>query len=185
MKQPVQITFHGMDRSDAVEDAVRKRVEHLDRFASDVMSCRVVVDLLQKHKHQGRPFGVRIDLTLSGHELVVDRVEHEDVYVALRDAFDDMTRQLEDVVRQRRGDEKQHPRELHGEVVRLNDDGGFGFIRTADGQEYYFGRDNLASGRFEQLQIGTAVQFIAELAAQGPQAKRVSLGKHGMGGVQA
>lgn len=184
MKQPLQISFHGMDRSDAVEDAVRQRAEHLDRFAGDIMACRVVVDLLQKHKHQGRPFGVRIDLTLPGHELVVDRVEHEDVYVALRDAFDDMKRQLEEVVRQRRGDEKQHPRELHGEVVRLNDDGGFGFIRTPDGQEYYFGRDNLASGRFEQLEIGTAVQFIAELAAQGPQAKRVSVGKHGVGGAQ-
>ena len=181
MKQPLQINFHGMDHSDAVEDAARKKAEHLERFASDIMTCRVVVDLLQKHKHQGRPFGVRIDLTVPGHELVVDRVENEDVYVALRDAFDDMKRQLEDVVRQRRGDEKQHPRELHGEVVRLNGDEGFGFIRTPDGEEYYFGRDNLASGRFEQLEPGTAVQFIADVAAQGPQAKRVSVGKHGLG----
>jgi ribosomal subunit interface protein len=183
MKQPLQITFHGMERSDALEDAVRKKAEHLERFASDIMACRVVVDLLQKHKHQGRPFGVRIDLTLPGHELVVDRVEHEDVYVALRDAFDDMKRQLEEVVRQRRGDEKQHPRELHGEVVRLNDE-GFGFIRTPDGEEYYFARDNLASGRFEHLEIGAKVQFIGEVAAEGRQAKRVSLGKHGVGGEQ-
>jgi cold shock CspA family protein len=124
---------------------------------------------------------VRIDLTVPGHELVVDRVENEDVHVALRDAFDDMKRRLEDVVRQRRGDEKQHARELHGEVVRLNDAEGFGFIRTPDGNEYYFGRDNLASGRFETLQVGTAVQFIAEVAAEGLQAKRVSLGKHGGG----
>ena len=167
MKQPLQITFHGMDPSDAVEDAVRKKAVHLERFADDIMACRVVVDLQQKHKHQGRPFGVRIDLTLRGHELVVDRVENEDVYVALRDAFDDMKRKLEDVVRQRRGDEKLHPLEMHGEVVRLNDAEGFGFIRTADGQEYYFGRDNLASGRFEQLDVGTAVQFIAEAGAQG------------------
>jgi cold shock CspA family protein len=60
----------------------------------------------------------------------------------------------------------------------VNDAEGYGFIRTPDGQEYWFGRHNLASGRFEQLQEGTAVQFIAELAAEGPQAKRVSLGKH-------
>jgi cold shock CspA family protein len=105
-------------------------------------------------------------------------VQDEDVYVALRDAFDDMKRQLEDAVRQRRGDEKEHARELHGEVVRLNDEEGFGFIRTPDGDEYYFGRDNLASGRFEQLKPGMPVQFIAEQAAEGPQAKRVSLGKH-------
>jgi ribosomal subunit interface protein len=178
MKQPLQITFHGMERSDAVEDAVRRKCEHLERFAADIMSCRVVVDLKQRHRHQGRPFGVSIELTLPGRELVVDRVQDEDVYVALRDAFDDMKRQLEDAVRQRRGDEKQHARELHGEVARIDAAEGFGFIRTPDGQEYWFGRDNLASGRFEQLQPGTAVRFITELAAEGPQAKRVSLGKH-------
>lgn len=181
MKQPLQITFHGMERSDAVEDAARKKAEHLERFAPDIMACRVVVDLVQKHKHQGQPYAVRIDLTVPGHELVVDRVQDEDVYVALRDAFDDMKRKLEEVVRQRRGDEKLHPRELHGEVVRLNGDEGFGFIRTPGGEEYYFGRDNLHGGRFEQLEVGTAVQFIAEVAGEGAQAKRVSLGKHGMG----
>lgn len=182
MKQPLQIIFHGMEASAAVEEAARTKAAHLDRFASDIMGCRVVVDLLQKHQHHGRPFGVRIDLTLPGHELVVDRVQHEDVYVALREAFDNMKRQLEDVVRLRRGDEKQHPLELHGEVVRLNGPEGFGFIRTPDGDEYYFGSDNLASGRFDQLEEGTSVQFITDPVAQRPQARRVSLGKHKMVG---
>ncbi|MBI5717244.1 MAG: ribosome-associated translation inhibitor RaiA [Burkholderiales bacterium] len=108
MQQPLLITFHGLARSDAVEADVRRRCEHLERFASDIMSCRVVVDLLQAHQQQGRPFGVRIDLTLPGRELVANRVQHEDVYIAVRDAFEDMQRQLEDWVRRRRGDEKQH-----------------------------------------------------------------------------
>lgn len=108
MKLPVQITFHGTERSDAVEAAVREKVQHLERFAGDVMSCRVAIDLMQKHQHQGRPFGVRIDLRVAGRDLVVNRVQHEDVYIALRDAFDDMKRQLEDAVRVRRGDVKRH-----------------------------------------------------------------------------
>jgi ribosomal subunit interface protein len=178
MKLPVQITFHGMDASDAVEVSVRDKVDHLERFSAGIMSCRVAIDLLQKHRHQGRPYGVRIDLTIPGRELVVDRVENEDVYVAVRDAFDDMKRQLEDAVRQQRGQEKQHPRELHGEVVRLSQEGGFGFVRTPDGDEYYFGRDNLPGGQFDKLSVGTAVQFIGEAAGEGLQAKRVSLGKH-------
>jgi len=181
MKQPLLINFHGMERSDAVESAVLKKVQHLERMCLDIMSCRVSVDLLQKHKRQGQPFGVRIDLTIPGHELVVNRVENQDVYVALRDAFDDMTRQLEDAVRRRRGAVKQHPRELHGHIVRINEEGGFGFVLTADGEEYYFGRDNLADTRFEQLQVGSEVQFIAEFADEGLQAKRVSLGKHQIG----
>jgi len=181
MRLPFNIQFHGMEASEAVEANAREHIHKLEEFAPDIMTCRVNIDLEQKHKHQGRPFGVRIDLTLPGHELVVNRVQHEDVYVALRDAFDHMKRQLEDVVRKRRGQEKQHPVPLHGEVVRLDDEGGFGFIRTPDGNEYYFGRDNVAGATFDQVQTGSAVQFIPEGAGEGLQAKRVSLGKHRMG----
>ena len=108
MKIPVHIQFHGMEPSDAVELSARDHAHKLESFAPDIMACRVAIDLAQKHQHQGRPFGVRIDLTLPGHELVVNRVQDEDVYVALREAFDNMKRQLEDVVRQRRGQVKQH-----------------------------------------------------------------------------
>ena len=108
MKVPVQLQFHGMEASDAVEASVREHAHKLESFAPDIMACRITVDLAQKHQHQGRPFGVRIDLTLPGHELVVNQVQHEDVYVALREAFDNMKRQLEDLVRQRRGQVKRH-----------------------------------------------------------------------------
>ncbi|MEO6320734.1 MAG: HPF/RaiA family ribosome-associated protein [Polaromonas sp.] len=181
MQLPLHLTFHGIERSSAIEQAVSQKVMHLERFYSGMMSCRVAVELLQKQPHQGRTFGVRIELTLPGHELVVNRVEHEDVYIALREAFDDMTRQIEDLARRQRGMEKEHPHALHGEVMRLDDEGGFGFIRTPDGDEYYFGRDHLANARFEQLRIGSPVQFIAQAGAQGPQAKRVSVGKHRFG----
>ena len=103
MKLPVRITFHGLDPSDAVEAAVLDRAAQLERLCAGILRCRVVIDVLQKHRRQGRPFGVRIDLAIPGRELVVDRVAHEDVYVALRDAFDGMRRQLDDAVRQQRG----------------------------------------------------------------------------------
>jgi len=108
MKLPVQIKFHGMEHSTALATSANEHAQKLESFAPDIMACRVSIDLEQKHKHQGRPFNVRIDLTLPGHELVVNRVQHEDVYVALREAFDNMKRQLEDVVRIRRGQVKQH-----------------------------------------------------------------------------
>jgi ribosome-associated translation inhibitor RaiA len=108
MKLPVHIQFHDMAPSEALEAKAREYALKLDALASDIMACRVTVDLLQKHKTQGRPVGVRIDLSLPGHELVVSRVQHEDAYVALRDAFDGMKRQLQDVVRKRQGHVKQH-----------------------------------------------------------------------------
>lgn len=178
MKVPFNIQFHGMEPSDAVETSAREHVHKLEVFAPDIMTCRVHIDLEQKHKHQGRPYGVRIDLTLPGHELVVNRVHNEDVYVALRDAFNNMRRQLEDIVRRRQRKEKQHPVPLHGEVVRLDEKEGFGFIKTLAGDEYYFNRDNVTGTLFEHVKIGNAVQFIPELDGDGLQAKRVSFGKH-------
>jgi ribosome-associated translation inhibitor RaiA len=108
MKLPVHIQFHDMAPSEALEAKAREYALKLDTLAPDIMSCRVTVDLLQKHKTQGRPVGVRIDLSLPGHELVVTRVQHEDAYVALRDAFDGMKRQVQDVVRKRQGQVKYH-----------------------------------------------------------------------------
>ena len=56
---------------------------------------------------------------------------------------------------------------------------GYGFIATPDGRELYFSRENVVEPSFDDLEIGTAVQFIEEPAAEGMQAKRVSVGKHG------
>lgn len=182
MKLPLQIQFKGLESSEALETAAREKAAALDRFCPDIMSCRVVIELLHKHKNQGRPFEVRLDLTVPGHELAVTRVHDGDVYVALRDAFDSMRRQLEEVVRQRRGDEKRHAEPLHGEVVRFDPEGQSGFIRTPEGDEYWFGPENVADVPFEHVEVGTQVQFIPELAAQGRQAKRVSRGKHRFGG---
>ncbi len=72
------------------------------------MACRVSIEQLQKHQHQGRPYGVSIDITLPGYELAVNRQQHEDVYIAMRDAFAAMHRQLETVVEKRRGQIKFH-----------------------------------------------------------------------------
>ncbi len=180
MKQPLQIRFLGMSPSDALEAAARKKAEKLDRFCSDIMSCRVTIEQTHKHQHQGRPFAVRVDLTLPEHELSADRAQDEDAYVALREAFDHMTRQVEEVVRRRRRQEKQHPTPLRGEIVRFSNEAQSGFIRTADGDEYYFDATNLADVPFENLRLGTQVQFIAEVASQGRQAKRVTV-KHQAG----
>jgi len=182
MKLPVHVQFRGMEPSEALEASATEHADKLDAFASDLMACRVSIELEQKHQQQGRPYSVRIDLTLPGHELVVDRVQREDVYVALRDAFDNMKRQLEDVVRRRRGQEKQHADVLHGVVARFAADGGrYGFISTPEGDEYYFSAENLVDVPFEHLAIGQPVQFIVELAGEGPQARRVSIGRHGAG----
>jgi len=95
MKQPLDIRFLGMDASPALEAAAQEKAAKLDRVCPHVMACRVTIELEHKHKQQGRPIAVRIDVTVPGRELTVDRVQDEDAYVALREAFDDMQRQVQ------------------------------------------------------------------------------------------
>lgn len=117
MQIPLQITFHGIDHSDAVEERVREKVAKLEQFCDRITSCRVVIEAHHRNTsnlhHKGEPFHVRLDVTVPGTELVVkrdpkDSHEHEDVYVALRDAFQAMERQVKDWVARSRGDVKQH-----------------------------------------------------------------------------
>jgi ribosome-associated translation inhibitor RaiA len=68
----------------------------------------VVIEMPQRHKHQGKLHSVRIDLAVPGTELVANHAQDEDVYVALRDAFASITRQLEEYARKRRGEVKSH-----------------------------------------------------------------------------
>jgi cold shock CspA family protein len=121
---------------------------------------------------------VKVDLRVPGREIVASADHGEDVYVALRDAFDAAKRQLEETVRVRRGDVKAHDVPQHGEIVRLFAEDGVGFLRAPDGRELYFGRDNVAHPAFDELQVGTQVQFVEDMGAEGPQAKRVTAGKH-------
>jgi len=179
MQVPLQITLRHMPASEALEARIRDQATKLEAFHPQVISCRVTVEELDKHQHQGRQFQVRIDAHVPGREIVASRDHHEDVYVALRDAFAAVTRQLEEDVRVRRGDVKIHDVPQHGRVARLVADEGYGFIATPDGRELYFSRANVVHPEFNDLAVGTEVQFIEEAAAEGPQAKRVSVGKHG------
>ena len=96
MKMPVllQITLHEMPQSDAVEAAIRRKVAALERVHARITAVRATVDRPHHHHHHGNLFTVKLDITLPGGEIVVNRDHAEDVYVALRDAFQAARRQL-------------------------------------------------------------------------------------------
>lgn len=112
MQIPLQITFHGIDHSDAVETRVREKVGKLEQFFDRITGCKVAIESNHKNTsslhHKGDTFHVRVDLTVPGSELVVkrDSDEHEDVYAALKGAFQAMERQLKEYVARSRGDVK-------------------------------------------------------------------------------
>jgi len=188
MKLPLEIVFRNLKPSPAIETKVRERAEKLDTFCSDIMSCRVVVEADHKHHHKGNLYHVRIDVTVPGSELVANREPHqkqahEDVYVAIRDSFDAMRRQLEEHVRRRRGKVKTHEVPPHGQIVELSPEQDFGRIETADGRLVYFHRNSVLDTDFSRLAVGDAVRFAEEMGELGPQASSVHLeGKHHLTG---
>ncbi len=108
MQIPLQITIRNIAHSEALEAHIREKAEKLDEFFDHIMSCRVVVEMPHKHHHQGQQYNVRIDIGVARGEIVVNHDHGEDVYIALRDAFDSAKRQLEDYARKLRGDVKTH-----------------------------------------------------------------------------
>lgn len=177
MQCPIQITFHGIPRSDAVETHIREKMEKLEQFCSHMIASKATVEIAGKHKHQGQLFKVQLNITVPDKELVINRGTHEDIYVVLRDTFDAAKRQLEDYERRRRGDIKFHENILHGNVTKIESE-GFGFIETPDGREFYFSRANVVHPSFEELEIGSKVQFLEKSGEQRLQAKRITIGKH-------
>jgi len=95
MQIPLQITLRNIAKSASVEAAIRRRVAKLDRFHRRIVSCRVVVEIPSRHKHQGKEFVVRLDIKVPGSEIVVTHDHHVDLYAALHEAFHAAQRRLE------------------------------------------------------------------------------------------
>ncbi len=182
MEIPVQVTFRGMDPSPAVEARAREMAERLKRHRDRITSCRVVIEAPHRHHHKGKLYTVAIDVTYPGGEVVANRGKrfdhsHEDVYVAIRDAFKAMRRRLDEGARIRRGDIKSHDAPFLGTVTKLFPD--YGFAETMQG-DVYFHREAVTGAGFEALEIGNRVRLVlAENESEhGLQASTVSQWGH-------
>ena len=185
MQRPLEIRFRQMDASLAIEARIREKAAELERLSDRITGCRVIVEKEHRHRHKGNLFRVRVEIDVPGKELAVTHTgprdhAHEDVYVAIRDAFRAAVRQLEDHVRERGGKVKVHEVPLHGTVRMVDRESGFGFIETAEG-EVYFHRNSVVEGNFADLEPGSRVRLeVAERESeQGWQATTVRpTGKH-------
>lgn len=98
----LQIAFRGMEPSPTVEERVRERAERLARLNDRISQCNVVIQAPHNHNHKGNLYEVRLQIQAPGADVVVNREgnqdhAHEDIYVAVRDAFDAAERQLADL----------------------------------------------------------------------------------------
>lgn len=179
MRIPLEVTFRHMEPSTAVEASIREKAEKLELFYDSVMGCRVVVEAPHEHHRQGNLYQVSIDLTVPSGELAVTRGHHhqshahEDIYVAIRDAFNVARRRLEEYGRRQRGDIKTHEPPDQGRVAELYPDNDYGMIETIDGQLIYFHRNSVLDGSFDRLELGNEVRFVIEAGDEEPRASTV------------
>jgi cold shock CspA family protein len=174
MQLPLKITTRHWSLSEAAEADIRAKAAHLETYYDGIISCRVVVEGPMGH-HRTGPFTVRIDLSVPGTELVVDRQADEDFSVAIRDAFDAARRRLEDYARRQRGDIKNHDEASRAHVAKLFREDGYGFLETPDGREIYFHRHSVLTPGFDRLDIGIEVRFTEEAGEKAPQASSVAI----------
>ena len=180
MQTRPQVSFDDLPVDEAVRDAALDHVAQLERLSDRLTGCHVVIAQPHRHHRRGRLYSVRVDVVVPGAEIVVNRDHHldhahEDVFVALRDAFDAARRRLEDHVRRRSGVEKVHSPRARGRISQFFPLEGYGFIAAPDGREIYFHRNAISDAEFHAADVGSPVSFSEEEGDAGPQASAVHL----------
>jgi hypothetical protein len=90
---------------------------------------------------------------------------NKQVYVAIRDAFNVETRQLEDYARIQRGEVKTHDFAESGALIRLLPEKDHRLIATVDAHEIYFHRNSVTGD--------DGIRYIEETDDLGSQASVV------------
>ena len=107
MTNEFQVVFHNIDQSDAVMDAVNKRINKLERYCDQIITGRVVLDSPHNNHHKGKVYSVGLEIHTPQKEVRVNQEQHdnhahEDLYVAIRDAFNAAERQLKSIDKKHR-----------------------------------------------------------------------------------
>jgi ribosome-associated translation inhibitor RaiA len=105
MVQP-HITYRHMPHSAVLDDKIVELSNKLQELHPRITSIHVIVDEIDRNKEQGRLFEVRLDVKAPKAEIVANHQRHEDPYVAMRDAFDAVMRQINETLDRQRGEIK-------------------------------------------------------------------------------
>jgi hypothetical protein len=94
MRSPMTLTFRNIDRSGELEAHARELGDRLQRFGERITQCHISLE--------GPPYLVKIALTVPGAQIHADNLPvngagHADIHFAMRDAFNNAKRQLQDL----------------------------------------------------------------------------------------
>jgi ribosome-associated translation inhibitor RaiA len=101
MDTPVEILFHGIDKSEAVEQRVREKVAKLAKHFGRLTRCRVVLEAPHRSPQKPKVYQIKIELGMPGRRPIVVSHEREgshageELNLALRDAFEAALRRVD------------------------------------------------------------------------------------------
>ncbi|MBK0399790.1 HPF/RaiA family ribosome-associated protein [Limibaculum sp. M0105] len=180
METEPEIVFHGIDHSPAIEARVRDRIARLERYLGRLVSFRAVIDAPHHHHRKGRHYAVRLEARAPAMVFAIDRAPgdvnaHEDVFVAIRDAFDAMERRVKTWQDTHTGRPAAHATPLQGRIAELDPARDFGQIALTDGRLVYFHRNSVLNGDIAELEIGDPVELALDQgdSPKGPHASTV------------
>jgi ribosome-associated translation inhibitor RaiA len=180
MQEPLQIGFHNLEPSDALERRVRAHWAKLERRYDDIISARIVIEAPHKQPHKST-LGISISIGVPGRDIQVKREQrlHEtDDHASwvINEAFHAALRQLEDHAQKQRRDVKTHEDErTYARIVRLYPDQDYGFLETRERLDIYFHRDVVRDADFADLEVGGEVLYTRapDEGSMGPMASSV------------
>ena len=183
MQEPLQIAFHNMDSSPALEQRVRELFDKVERYYDGIVSARIVIEAPHKQAHKST-LGISISIGVPGRDIVVKReqrvheVDNHNIWV-LTEAFEAAGRQLEEYSRIRRHDVKTHETDQrYSRVVRLYPEQDYGFIETPERSERVLSpARSSATASYDALEVGSEVLYTLadEEGPMGPMASNVQL----------
>jgi cold shock CspA family protein len=180
MERPLEIVFHNMKPSSAIEGLIREKVAKLEKFYPRIVGCRVSVQAPHKQHKTGNVPEVHVEIQVPGQTLVVSRDRRAEEKHAspsarssVRDAFDAATLKLQDYKRKQAHEVKTHPSPLTAHVTSVFSDRDYGFITTTEGREIYFHRNSVMDADLNELKRGELVHFIEADGDTGPTASKV------------
>ncbi|MEI9986249.1 MAG: HPF/RaiA family ribosome-associated protein [Aliidongia sp.] len=185
MDRPLEISFHNMDVSEALDSEIRSLADRLETRFDHLIGCRVVVEKLQNRHRNGNAFDVHIVMKVPGQELAVSheqqkagvKYSHPDALGAVRDALSAAERRLIDFKQRLRSDtSKPTASAVSGQIALIEPGADHGFILSNTGSQLYFHRDSVTDGRFEDLRQGASVHYVEEAGDVGPTAAKVRIG---------
>lgn len=184
MDVPIEIVFHGMQKSEALETLARDRAAELEDIFDHIVSCRIAIEVPHK-KPSGdmRTSRVRVEVSVPNRSFIAESKPRDedytqnDAYAAVDDAFNKLERQLRDFVDKLSDHhDTRFPTGPNGVVARLDHDNRDGYVELTDGREVYFKAKNLSDIDFQDLEEGNEVHVVvgSKPGSPYPVARRVS-----------